>query len=79
MVSVVPTQRIYAISNKLVLGALAVDRLERIVIDASYIDQKKRGILEMKETQVPLTQWLGRKELKDRYVAEKDKIELIFY
>ena len=61
------------------VGALAVDRLERIVIDASYIDQKKRGILEMKETQIPLTQWLGRKELKERYTAEKDKIELIFY
>ncbi|KAF4630072.1 hypothetical protein G7Y89_g8078 [Cudoniella acicularis] len=32
-------------------GALAVDRLERIVIDASHIDVKKRGILDMKETQ----------------------------
>lgn len=60
-------------------GALQVDRLERIIIDASHIDQKKRGILEMRETQVPLTHWLNRKEFKDRYTAEKDKIDLIFF
>jgi protein CMS1 len=60
-------------------GALNVDRLERIIIDASHIDQKKRGILEMRETQIPLTKWLGRSELKERYTAEKDKIDLLFY
>lgn len=60
-------------------GALQVDRLERIVIDASYIDQKKRGVLEMRETQVPLMLWLNRKEFKDRYTATKDKIDLIFF
>lgn len=60
-------------------GALQLDRLERIVIDASHIDQKKRGILEMKELQVPLTLWLGQKQLRDRYVANTDAIELLFY
>jgi protein CMS1 len=60
-------------------GALQTDRLERIIIDASHIDQKKRGILEMRETQIPLTHWLNRKEFKDRYTAEKDKIDLIFF
>lgn len=61
-------------------GALQVDRLERILVDASHIDVKKRGLLEMKETQVPLTHWLNRKEFKERYTTTgKDKIDLIFY
>jgi len=61
------------------LGALAVDRLERIIIDASHIDVKKRGILEMKETQVPLILWLGQAEFKERYAAAKDGIQLLFF
>ena len=60
-------------------GALQVDRLERIVIDASHIDQKKRGILEMKETHGPLVQLLNRKEFKERYGAKKDAIEIILF
>lgn len=60
-------------------GALQVDRLERIVVDASHIDQKKRGILEMKETQVPLTVWLGQKQFRERYGAQKEGIQLLFY
>lgn len=60
-------------------GSLAVDRLERIVIDASHIDQKRRGILEMKETQIPLTTWLGQKAFRDRYEGSTDKLQLLFY
>ena len=60
-------------------GALAVDKLERIIIDASHIDQKKRGVLEMRETLVPLTQWLNRKEFKDRYGQGGNGIDLLFY
>ncbi|KAG0650236.1 cms1 [Hyphodiscus hymeniophilus] len=63
----------------MVNGALNTDRLERIVVDASHIDLKKRGILEMKETQVPLIAWLGQKQLSKRYGAEKDGIQLLFY
>ena len=61
------------------IGALVTDRLERIVIDASHIDQKKRGILEMKEVQVPLVVWLRQKQFRDRYGAVKDDIQLLFY
>jgi len=50
-------------------GVLAYDSLARIVVDASYIDKKQRGILEMKETQIPLTTWLAQKELKERLIA----------
>ncbi|TVY57570.1 Protein CMS1 [Lachnellula cervina] len=60
-------------------GALAVDRLERIVIDASHIDLKKRGILEMKDTQVPLIFWLGQSKFKERYATDKNGIQLLFY
>jgi len=69
-----------SVDSKLwVLGALALDRLERIVIDASHIDQKKRGILEMRETQVPLTLWLGQKDLKDKYGQANGGVQLLFY
>ncbi|CAG8982954.1 hypothetical protein HYALB_00003532 [Hymenoscyphus albidus] len=59
-------------------GALDVDRLERIVIDASHIDIKKRGILDMKETQVPLMLWLNQTVFKEKYAVEKG-IQLLFY
>jgi len=58
---------------------LATDRLERIIIDSSHIDIKKRGILEMKETQVPLMRWLTQKVFRDRYEAATGGIQLLFY
>ncbi|KAJ9641475.1 Protein cms1 [Coniosporium apollinis] len=60
-------------------GALSSDNLKRIVIDASHIDQKKRGILDMKEIEVPLVQLLGREEFKKRYGAAEKRLELLFY
>lgn len=63
----------------LVLGALSSQKLQRIIIDASHIDQKKRSILDMKETQVPLVQLLTRQDLKSRYGAAQNRIDLIFY
>jgi protein CMS1 len=42
--------------------ALSTDNLKRVVIDVSYIDQKKRGILDMKELHEPLLKLLLRKE-----------------
>ncbi|KAK5111927.1 hypothetical protein LTR62_004659 [Meristemomyces frigidus] len=61
-------------------GALKANLLERIVIDASHIDQKKRGVLDMKETQGPLVQLLARKEFMNRYgIDGEQKIELLFY
>jgi protein CMS1 len=43
-------------------NALSTTNLERVVIDCSYIDQKKRGILDMKELHEPLIRLLLRKE-----------------
>ncbi|KAI9875236.1 MAG: hypothetical protein M1830_008718 [Pleopsidium flavum] len=60
-------------------GALSLEKLERIVVDGSHIDQKKRGILDMKETQIPLMQFLNRKGLKDRYGITLHGVNLLFY
>jgi protein CMS1 len=61
-------------------GALSAGRLERIIIDASHIDSKKRGILDMKEVESPLIKLLTRPSFKEKYSEDKmKKIELIFY
>ncbi|KAK4682766.1 Protein cms1 [Podospora pseudoanserina] len=60
-------------------GALATSHLKRIIVDASHIDQKKRGIVDMRETLMPLVRLLSRKELKDKYTDPDHPIDLIFY
>ena len=62
-----------------IAGALSVEHLKRIVVDASYIDQKKRGVLDMKDTMMPLSKWLTRKEFKDRYVDDEKHLDLLFF
>ena len=56
-------------------------KLRNLVIDASYVDKKKRGIFDMKETQQPLMQLLHQKELKSRYIdyQSQAKLDLLFY
>lgn len=60
-------------------GSLKVDELERIVIDGSHIDQKQRGIFDMKEIHLPLLQLLTRPELRDRYGASKKKVQILMF
>ncbi|KUI62614.1 Protein cms1 [Cytospora mali] len=60
-------------------GALSIEYLKRIVIDASYIDQKKRGLLDMKDTMMPLAKWLSRTEFKERYADDEKHLELLFF
>ncbi|KKY34959.1 hypothetical protein UCDDA912_g05049 [Diaporthe ampelina] len=60
-------------------GALSIEYLKRIVVDASHIDQKKRGIMDMKDTMMPLARWLTRKEFKERYAAEEKPLDLLFF
>lgn len=43
-------------------GALSTENLKQVVVDVSYIDQKKRGILDMKELHESLIKFLLRKE-----------------
>ncbi|EQL03546.1 hypothetical protein G6O67_002090 [Ophiocordyceps sinensis] len=60
-------------------GALSLRKLQRVVVDASHIDQKKRGVLDMKDTMLPLARFLTREELRSRYDAEKKPLALLFY
>lgn len=60
-------------------GSLSLASLKRLVVDASHIDSKKRGIIDMRETMMPLVKLLTRKELKDRYTASEQHVDLIFY
>jgi protein CMS1 len=46
-------------------GALSTANLKQVVIDVSYIDQKKRGILDMKELHESLLKFLLRKNFID--------------
>ena len=61
------------------IGSLKLDELKRIVIDGSYVDQKQRGIFDMKETHMPLLQLLTRAEFRERYGAKDKKIEILVF
>lgn len=69
-------QRIHDLLDE---GALSAKHLKRIVVDASHVDQKKRGILDMRETQIPLVRLLSRPKFKERYQAENERLQLLFY
>lgn len=56
-----------------------MDELERIVIDGSHIDTKQRGIFDMRETHLPLLKFLTRPELRERYGASKNKIQILMF
>ncbi len=60
-------------------GALTSAKLERVIIDCSHIDQKKRSIFDMRETQQPLMHLLNRSELKCRYGSGSGDVQLMVY
>ena len=60
-------------------GALSAGRLERIVVDFSHIDVKKRGVLDMRDTHGPLVRLLRRKELRTRFGEREGGIDLAFF
>lgn len=59
-------------------GALSTANLKRVIIDVSYIDQKKRGILDMKDLHEPLIKLLLRKELLGEDKEGGDEL-FVFY
>lgn len=61
------------------LGTLKLDELERIVVDGSHIDQKQRGIFDMKETHLPLLQLLTKPELRERYGVAKNQVQILMF
>ncbi|KAK2758056.1 hypothetical protein FQN54_004462 [Arachnomyces sp. PD_36] len=67
------------ISDLINADVLKLEHLKRIVIDASYIDQKKRGIFDMKEVFIPLLQLLTRADLRDRYTSKDEKVHILVF
>ncbi|KAJ5219876.1 Protein CMS1 [Penicillium chermesinum] len=67
------------VSDLIESGDLKIDELQRIVIDGSHIDQKQRGIFDMKETHFPLLKLLTRPELRERYAAGKNKTQILVF
>jgi len=61
------------------IGNLKCANLKHIVIDASYIDEKKRGILDMKDLHKALLDLLLRPEFKNSEVEWDDQFRLILY
>jgi protein CMS1 len=72
-----PDVLVYA--DHLFLGTLKLDELERIVIDGSHIDQKQRGIFDMKDTHMPLLKLLTRPELRERLGASKKGVKILVF
>ncbi|KLJ06846.1 hypothetical protein EMPG_17663 [Blastomyces silverae] len=60
-------------------GELSLTHLKRIVIDGSYVDQKKRGIFDMKDLHLPLLQFLNRADLRDRYSSSDNRVEILVF
>ena len=58
--------------------ALSTVNLKRVVVDVSYIDQKKRGILDMKEPHEPLIKLLLREEFVGQGKKEGSDLFLFF-
>ena len=56
---------------------MSTANLKRVVVDVSYIDQKKRGILDMKDLHEPLIRLLLRKEFVGD--GEKGNGRFMFY
>lgn len=58
--------------------ALSTANLKRVVVDVSYIDQKKRGILDMKDLHEPLLKFLLRKEFVGEGKQDGDDVFLFY-
>ncbi|KAF2805393.1 uncharacterized protein BDZ99DRAFT_467003 [Mytilinidion resinicola] len=67
------------ISELLESSALKCSNLKHIVIDASYIDEKKRGILDMKDLHKAVLDLLLRGEFKSSEDSWDDQFRLILY
>lgn len=60
-----------------ILDALKLDDLKRVIIDTSRIDEKKRGVFEIKETQKSLMDLLCSEGVRKRLLEGSTSI--IFY
>jgi protein CMS1 len=59
-------------------GSLSTANLKQVVVDVSYIDKKKRGILDMKELHESLIKLLLRKEFVEEGKEGGDSLFLFY-
>ncbi|KAK5347406.1 Protein cms1 [Exophiala xenobiotica] len=59
--------------------AMKTSDIRRIVVDGSYKDEKKRSIFEMEELFRPLLALLNMEQIRKRYGAEEDKVEILVF
>ncbi|KAJ5710822.1 Protein CMS1 [Penicillium malachiteum] len=64
------------VSDLIESGDLKLNELQRLVIDGSHIDQKQRGIFDMKDTHFPLLKLLTRPDLRERYGAGRTGMQI---
>lgn len=67
------------LSDLIESGTLNLNELERVVVDGSYIDQKQRGIFDMKEMLFPLLQFLNRSELKACFDRDQKPARILVF
>jgi protein CMS1 len=60
------------------VDALKTSGIKRVVVDASYQDEKKRTIFEMKDLFLPLMALLNLTQLRQRY-GNEDRIEILVF
>ena len=49
------------------------------MVDASHIDAKKKGVMDIRETAVPLARFLCRKEFKEKREGKGKPLAVLFY
>jgi protein CMS1 len=69
-------QRIFDLLEK---DVMRIQDLEGIVIDGSYLDQKKRSIFDMKELLDPLIKLLSARPIKDKLDAELNPTRILVF
>ncbi|KAJ5726388.1 Protein CMS1 [Penicillium malachiteum] len=67
------------VSDLIESGDLKLNDLQRLVIDGSHIDQKQRGIFDMKDTHFPLLKLLTCPDLRERYGAGRTGMRILMF
>ncbi|KAJ5288552.1 Protein CMS1 [Penicillium angulare] len=67
------------ISDLIESGDLKLNELQRVVIDGSHIDQKQRGIFDMKDTHFPLLKLLTQPRLRERSDSKDKKLQILVF
>ena len=59
--------------------AMSLRGLKRIVIDGSYLDEKKRTIFTMTDLFSPVIDLINREDIKSRYGDHEDSIQILVF